>query len=942
MRIITLIAVVIGVAVFVTAAVLSDGGSKVEPRVALANAASGLAAGDYHSCALTEAGGVKCWGWNPYGELGDGRACGFSCPYVVSTSELDSGVVSIAAGGYHTCAIKQDGSAMCWGANASGQLGDGSVLYKVEPVAVTGLDGPVQKLTAGYNHTCALLESGGVQCWGDNQFGELGTGGSLYQVVPTDIPGLTGGVVDIAAGGFSTCAVMSSGAAKCWGYNALGQLGDGTTQDRTAPVTGSGLATAESLRIGESQACALIADGAVKCWGSNHEGQLGNGSTIDSLIPTDVPGLVNGVSQVRSGGYHTCALLDTSGVKCWGENAWSQLGDSQACSELCSSPVDVAGLGGEVTELDSGLRHSCAILETGDVVCWGADDSGQLARGTRDPNLNPLPRPPIDVDLKAPITITPPQLPTFTPTPTALPGVTPPPTATPYGTCGAVPNSITNGPRVGMTTDHSTKIWVRSCRTTAVTVQIKLEGSDWTTAESTGSFATDPAKDDIAVVPIQDLQPRTAYQYRVLVNNQQPAQPLEGRFETLPPEGDEATFSFLIGTDMHLPQFPMATVTKSIQHHNPLFGLLDGDNVLVEIFQIPGISRGAFENRYSESLSDPDYRRFAANLPTAMIWSDHEIYNDWDHRSSPPYPYARAAFDEYMSAANPPGRDPAGVQFTFKAADLEFYVIDDRTFRSPGEKVDGPDKTMLGVQQKEDLKNWLQSSTARFKFIVSDVWWNDFSPHAAWGESWPVYSNERDEIFDFIQDNHIPGVVLISGDEHITGVFKMEPWGIYEIAPGPMSWTPSPSLSPDPQILYTAGHVRVFGIFDVDTTACPAKLTVKLYNDTNQLLYTLPLTERDLGADVDGDGLVPCEEGAGPTPTPTRSPTPTPQRVRGDASCDGAVNSIDAALILQRTAGLLPNVPCPQNADVNDDGQINSIDASLVLQYAAGLLDEFP
>jgi hypothetical protein len=297
-----------------------------------------------------------------------------------------------------------------------------------------------------------------------------------------------------------------------------------------------------------------------------------------------------------------------------------------------------------------------------------------------------------------------------------------------------------------------------------------------------------------------------------------------------------------------------------------------------------------------------------------------------------------------MGAANPPPREPGVVQFSFKAADIEFYVIDDRTFRSPGEKPDGPDKTMLGAQQKQDLENWLLTSTARFKFIVSDVWWNDFSGHAAWGESWPVYRTERNEIFDFIRDHRVAGVVLLSGDEHVTGVFHLQPWGLYEIAPGPMSWGPAPALSPDPQILYTAGYTRVFGVFSVDTTACPATLNIQLFGETNNLLYTLPLTEADLGADADGNGLVPCQEQPAPTPTRTAPPaaTPTPQGTLGDASCDGRVNSIDAALILQETAGLLSNAPCQRSADVNHDGQINSIDASLVLQYAAGLINRFP
>jgi len=477
-----------------------------------------------------------------------------------------------------------------------------------------------------------------------------------------------------------------------------------------------------------------------------------------------------------------------------------------------------------------------------------------------------------------------------------------------------------------------------------VNVEYKRDGTDWSSALSAGPLATDATVDNTAVLSLSNLQPNTTFVYRVLVDGQIPSTPLDGHFRTMPGEGEEAAFSFVVGTDMHLDQFPMQTILDSIQEHDPVFAVLDGDTVLSEYFQVPGPSRQIYYSQYRAQLQNRFVRAFQANVPTMMIWSDHEIYNDWDHRTSGPYPYARAAFDAYMGAVNPPPRSPAGTQFSFQAADIEFYAIDDRTFRSPGEKLDGPDKTMLGVEQKQDLKNWLLTSPARFKFIVSDVWWNDFSGHQAWGESWPSYQTERNEIFDFIRDNHVPGVVLISGDEHVTGVFRLEPWGLYEIAPGPMSWTPSGPLSPDPEILYTAGGTRLFGVFSVDTTGCPATLDIQLFGENNNLLYTLSLTEADLGADSDGNGLVPCEEESAPTPTPTGAPTATPtsQGVLGDANCDGTINSIDAAIILQVTAGLLASAPCAQNADVNHDGQINSIDASLVLQVAAGLLSGFP
>ena len=173
-----------------------------------------IAAGNYHTCALTASGGVKCWGYNYFGQLGDGTTTDRATP--VDVSGLTSGVTSVTAGAFHTCAVTSGGGATCWGNNSSGQLGDGTTAIRTTPVAVSGLTNGVTSVAAGDNHTCAVTSGGGVQCWGDNGNGQIGDGTS-GPLTPVDVSGLTSGVSAVAAGNYHTCALISGGGVKCWG-----------------------------------------------------------------------------------------------------------------------------------------------------------------------------------------------------------------------------------------------------------------------------------------------------------------------------------------------------------------------------------------------------------------------------------------------------------------------------------------------------------------------------------------------------------------------------------------------------------------------------------------------------------------------------------------------------------------------------------------------------
>jgi alpha-tubulin suppressor-like RCC1 family protein len=249
-----------------------------------------LAAGWEHTCALASGGGVKCWGWNEYGRLGDGTTTDRSTP--VDVVGLASGVAAIAAGVEHTCALMDavhGGGVKCWGWDGYGQLGLGTITYRTTPVAVVGLASGAAAIAAGRSHTCALTSGGGVKCWGGNWHGRLGDGTTTDRSTPVDVVGLGSGVAALAAGWEHTCALASGGGVKCWGENGYGRLGDGTTTWRSTPVAVVGLASgAAAIAAGRSHTCALTSGGGAKCWGWDGDGQLGLGTITYRTTPVDV------------------------------------------------------------------------------------------------------------------------------------------------------------------------------------------------------------------------------------------------------------------------------------------------------------------------------------------------------------------------------------------------------------------------------------------------------------------------------------------------------------------------------------------------------------------------------------------------------------------------------------------------------------------------------
>jgi alpha-tubulin suppressor-like RCC1 family protein len=246
-----------------------------------------VSAGGSSACAVRRDGTVSCWGENFYGELGDGTFTNRSTPVPVAGLR---GVVTVSSGGGHVCALLNDGTVECWGWNAYGQLGDDTHVNRSRPVAVSGLTGAVS-ISTGTQHSCALLGDGKVRCWGSNLWGQLGDGTSVDRSTPVTVAGVTSGV-SVHTGWAHTCAVLRDTTMRCWGYDQSGELGDGrmVLTGGPAPVTVSGLSGVVAASAGGYHTCVIRRDTSVECWGWNAFGQLGDGTGRDRATPVRVVG----------------------------------------------------------------------------------------------------------------------------------------------------------------------------------------------------------------------------------------------------------------------------------------------------------------------------------------------------------------------------------------------------------------------------------------------------------------------------------------------------------------------------------------------------------------------------------------------------------------------------------------------------------------------------
>lgn len=270
----------------------------------------------------------------------------------------------------HGCVIMDSGGVKCWGWNQFGQLGDGTKIDRHTPVDVVGLNEKVVQLTTGNRNTCAITEDGGLKCWGANYNGAVGDGTRIDRCTPVDVVGLTTGVAQVSAGLEYACAVTDSGGAKCWGSNAGGPLGTGDVGTRLTPTDVVGLTSGVSqISAFHGTTCALLTTGGVKCWGTNNRGQLGNGTLTPSYVPVDVIGLSSGVAQVEVG----LAWMTGGGFKFWG---------ADGSGMPHPIPEDLPFLTSSVIQYSSGFYHACALLAGGGLQCWGCNWYGSLGDGT--------------------------------------------------------------------------------------------------------------------------------------------------------------------------------------------------------------------------------------------------------------------------------------------------------------------------------------------------------------------------------------------------------------------------------------------------------------------------------------------------------------------------------------------------------------------------------
>ena len=341
-----------------------------------------VAFGEQHTCVRQVSGSVECWGHNAHGQLGNGTTTNGTISTPTAVAGLSGKSASLASSYQHTCARGINGSLHCWGANGSGQLGDGTTTLQTSAVQVQSLALDVAQVSTADKNTCATTTSGALWCWGANEYGQLGDGGnsgSTGSVTPQQVPGIAGAVK--VAAGRHTCAANAAGDLWCWGHNDEGQLGDCDKANQSDPVCLSSGTTVD-VCVGYRHSCSLNANGTVQCWGYNTLGQLGDGTSTSRETPALVVNLFANATSIGCGYDHTCALLDNGTVWCWGSNGYGQVGKGQATTRE-KTPVQVVGIP-RAHDVIVGRDYNCAELEDRSLWCWGWNEYGQLGNGTAD------------------------------------------------------------------------------------------------------------------------------------------------------------------------------------------------------------------------------------------------------------------------------------------------------------------------------------------------------------------------------------------------------------------------------------------------------------------------------------------------------------------------------------------------------------------------------
>ena len=390
----------------------------IDPAKCFAYKRPHIAGGDAYSLAICPDSTVRAWGWNFYGWLGDNTTTDTSIPLQVHGSGnigFLSSIIDVEAGDVHSLALKSDGTLWTWGYNIWGQLGDNTTTDRYTPVQVHGpanvgfLTG-ITTMAAGEYHSLAVKNDGTVWAWGHNVSGELGDNTTTARKTPVQVlgPGGVGfltGIVAVAAGAFQSIAIKNDGTVWAWGWNDFGQLGDNTITQRNTPVQvlgpgGVGFLTGIiDVTAGDMHSVALKNDGTVWGWGRNIRGELGDNTNTDSWTPVQVHGsgnvgLLSGITAVEAGEEHSIAIKNDGTVWDWGSNNSGQLGDNTTTNR--STPVQVHGpgnvvfLSGIIAIAAQAENHTIAIKNDGTVWDWGWNYYGQLGDNTTTDRYTPV------------------------------------------------------------------------------------------------------------------------------------------------------------------------------------------------------------------------------------------------------------------------------------------------------------------------------------------------------------------------------------------------------------------------------------------------------------------------------------------------------------------------------------------------------------------------
>lgn len=379
-----------------------------------------VSTGNAHSCAIDKRAQLWCWGDNRFGQLGLGPASLRKNTVTRPTrvGGISGKVRSVVAGERHTCAVTRDNELFCWGDNHRSQLGQPAPTIFPQPAQVQGV-GRVKQVTLGRAHTCVLRSDQVVLCWGDNQQGQLGTKLPSSRYRPARLAGMgkasvlgsggdrscaasragvfcwgrgtgaaqghvvqrvstVGDVQQLSVGASTSCLVDRQGRPFCWGRNDEGQLGDGSTRDSMQPRPLAGLRKAIALSVGPRHSCAVGAQGKVFCWGSDGFAALGSPATRESSSSSDLRRtlMLTPAKGVAAGRKFACALGDSGGVFCWGDNSKGQLGTG-AVAPYSAMPSRVKGID-DAVQVVAGAEHACALRKGGMMKCWGSNLARQL------------------------------------------------------------------------------------------------------------------------------------------------------------------------------------------------------------------------------------------------------------------------------------------------------------------------------------------------------------------------------------------------------------------------------------------------------------------------------------------------------------------------------------------------------------------------------------